>query len=655
MTNKNIEYISEKQVSLFNDIYHNDCIQINSKEMKNENRYNYKFSNDDHTIELNNTNVIEKIYLPDITHNMFITFSDRGRFGNYIYGAIFATMSLLELEHKFTNKPYTEIVDNLKNNKLSSKLYSRFNCMYVNDEYSKIFDKYYFKSHGIDSFKYFNCHHFVDATFDNLICEKNVDIIISNSYNNDKIYVINNKLYFYIEFLGNINTSNNSNQNQNDFTYGELVELDIISDFLEYKKFNITYINDKRSTNKLVNMLTNLDKYEHNLIIEELNNELKKCFIENNKIILYVASSGTIYKNFVEHYYFPNYGNKDLIKSIKNIIFEDDNNEIKNIYESYLNIFSDKLNEKVFIVAHFRGGDYESDTDYNFLVLHPIYYINALDKIMKQLKKEENDIILLCCFHPNDIIFNAYIGSIKYKYPKITINTEETVTNNFPKSKSIFKSESKHILFMSMFKYIIASNSSYSLIACKFNLNENKIIIGDLNCYGISRETLNDFIDYKIINNCGMNNKQTRLNFAVCYILYYYIYENNKTNIKINENIKLTEDIVTKTNVLCYNIGNCNKYNINNNIKNEVLLYLEKYSNYDIVLELKKINKFAEIVTYIDNTHIAFQLNNEIFKIEILFDKQYYYKFTKTPQIIQNAGYKYNKYITKIKNLTNYT
>lgn len=674
---------TNKSIELFNSQLCNDKAICKKENKNHSNTYNYICNNN---ILFKNANVDEQIYLPNISHNMFISMNNQGRFGNYIYGALYAIMALLEFEKYFTNnKNYDNIVDDLKHNKLKSKLYSPYICRVISDSSAYVNDKYYFLKNGVDAFKYFTCHHINLTT---LICNKDIDIECGD---NNKIYMINGIIYFFfnINDIINIQIIKNSNDyfyfynNQTYATIDNLIDninniYDIKNIIKNIKIINLNYKNKEIYNNKdaFINIILdikekhnkfNIDDSNYNILLNNykmcLINELKKCFLETgqNKIICYNTHNLSYDYQLISN---PAHNNFLLLKAIKDVLFEDNENIVQNIYNNIINVNTNiyNLKNKNFAIVHFRGGDFEMGRNDIFFVLKPQYYIDAIARFIFDNKFNEINIVLLCCFQQKDFIFNAYINIIKYNFPNIIVLLEDDLINIDPNCKVIFSNETKHILFMSLFKNMISSNSTYSQLACKININNDKYIIGSLACY--------NRLNNNMIKYCGMslnthtinidnNIHYTGIKWHALYIMYYLIYDQykNQPNIHIytNDNTNIFNTMKNICEEFCDFLfdGKQNKNLTKNPIK-----------KMDIITQ---INNFSKTVVYINNEKnnhfIYIIINNKKYKISL--DKNlthlsdYYYPTNHTIELIidndqnltKSGGniYKYMKYKLKIK------
>ncbi len=537
-----------RKIVLFNCYNCYNCYIEECKEHGDNNANIYNYTCGDNII-YPNTSIKENIYLPNVKKNMFINFGNKGRYGNYIYTTIYLVACLLEIENIYSGKSYDDIVREIKENILSSKLYSVNNCKVIIDEQSGVPDKYYFDSKGISSFKYFDCHHFSKnnmefgdtPTLD--ICEKDIDIII---YLNEKvkIYVLNDVLYFVVHCIYIVDFDE-QNVGKFDNVREKLLNL---FDFGE-KPLNFTIKNDRSMINNpyiqyILQENTIIDK---NHARELLNFEIEKCFnvVNSNKMIVYITELG----GFSFHDYQLDKTKIELVKAVKEIILEDENKKIATIYEEYQRKYIDKI----LVVAHFRGGDFEStQITMNWKVLKPCYYIKMISSLLQRLNTDGSNILLLCCFHPNDNIFYAYSNIIKYNFPNINIKLEREFIDEFPESKFIFMDEPKHILFMSLFRNMIKSNSTYANFVELMNLNIDQNIFGGLICYGSGIQK-----EY-----CGMG-----IGWKNIYDIFYCIFK------KIENASERDIDTISGTYILSRDDFNCSKENINVEFYKHVIFY----------------------------------------------------------------------------------
>lgn len=671
MTDKTIKIFNCENTNSNCNIY-KTCNNGNSKCTK----YNYNCLNNQYEGEIS-----ESINLKNVNQNMFINMYNRGRFGNYIYGAIFTIMALIQLEI-FSGKKINDMEKLLKNDRSNSKLYSIYNCMLHNNKQSHITDKYYFLKNGVNAFKYFNCNHFnfeVDVDTNKiytskLICNNNVDILLK--YQNDfninyqkitsaeYIYIIDNVMYICINLYGLIN----------------IEERDI---FLSTTS-NIETIRLQANFNDIINKLkkifssqctikinkTNLDSNSISTKITFIQSQieyiLKQCFIGSSdyKFIAYLDDRilDDKIKTLEESYYiipeshqlYNLYLNIDnnYRRTIKNILFDDVNNNVQNIY----NLYASKNKNTNLVIAHFRGGDFEKYENDAFKVLTPQYYIDAINKIITQFNKQE--IKVLCSYHPSDVIFQGYVNILKYKFNNyIKIITENDFISEFENSNDIFMNETYHVLFMSLFPNMILSNSTYSHVSADMNINIDKFIIGNNKlCYGIQN------IESDI--QCGMNGIY---DWDDMYLIFYRIYkskdlENNNQKIYFGTNINNSinkfniNDFIDKSNIDKNDLFEFSTHVIDMK-KNFISLLI---NNTNIIITCGQEDIFADMPSNIQQKSISAQpqkprmpFNFGSKKMEKLIGYKLYYEI-KSNLIggnIQNKILKYKNKILQINNI----
>ena len=483
--------------------------------------------------------------------------------------------------------------------------------MIKNDQQSEVKDKYYYLKSGVDAFKYFDCYHFNE---DKLICENNVDLILEYEfrvrvYINDGIYIcfnllklmnVDHKYYDYDDIK-----TKNTRYPCNFVNIMEKLQSILSTDPI--KVFNLKNISD-------INKLEKIDHIKRNNV-----NILKDCFVEGrqSKIIAYLSErpdgpKRTLYES-VSMYERALNVNISHQKTIKNVLFEDTNQKVQNIY----NLYKSKNIDTILAIAHFRGGDFERlSTDW--YVLTPQYYIDAVNILIKKVGVDKK-IKILCSYHPSDVMFGGYVNIIKHNFSSIDVITENDFIGEYPDAKYIFMNETKHILFMSMFPNMILSNSTYAQIASDVNINLDKILIGTSKiCYGSNQS-------YKY---CGMTDMYT---WDVTYIVFYQIYGMIKSG----------------------NIVYGKKYDFSTDFVNDFAI---------IPVHSKDIDEFATHITNMGKNFITLLINSK--KINIQFEYAYttsttsnrkYYIVKEQVLTGGNIQHKILKYKQKLLFLTNIT
>jgi hypothetical protein len=477
----------EKEIDLFNCGIDGTIISECSTWQKNSTypyKYGYNYKCGTNKLEQKFGYIMnENIYLKKMTHNMFINNYSVGRYGNYIYGAIFMVFILLICEEFFMQKNYEETVEQIKLNRATqnSKLYSKHNCKIIDDYQSKTEDTYQFKRSGIESFKYFDCHHFNSGRIiDLFICIKDVDFHVdfydklTGTKKDFILYVIDEDVYLVTEGLI--------------FVEGKFIMETInenIIDLIANSRIRVTIKQTKIYSDIFINLILEKNSNQEKQLEREIvANEIRKIYL--NKRFICIISLLQFHPK--THYYIFGLITKDsrLIDSMKKIIFEDTNNHINTLYQSIQN----KYRDKKLIVSHFRGGDFELYENHRFYVLKPIYYTELLEEFFNNINdpmnpRDPQEYLLLCTFHPNDYIFYIYMNIIKNKFPSLTIIDEDEIIKDFPNSRFIFSMESKHVYFMSLFDTIITSNSTYSMLSSQINTKSTHITLTrGLKCYG---------------------------------------------------------------------------------------------------------------------------------------------------------------------------
>ena len=115
---------------------------------------------------------------------------------------------------------------------------------------------------------------------------------------------------------------------------------------------------------------------------------------------------------------------------------------------------------------------------------------------------------------------------MKLKYPKLTIILETNLDESF---KYIFNDEANHIAFMSLFQYMILSNSTYSHFSADMNVTENQLIIPN------ALYTRDDTASYQTRTMSFLN---TINNIKITWNISFYAYYLASAHIGCNVRIK---------------------------------------------------------------------------------------------------------------------
>jgi len=140
--------------------------------------------------------------------------------------------------------------------------------------------------------------------------------------------------------------------------------------------------------------------------------------------------------------------------------------EASNQFEKFINIEAmTTISNR--IMLHFRLGDYKN-LQHTHMILPCNYYRNAIQHILDTIDENE-PINVVYVFQKNDqeIVEKYYIKRLSSWFPQCTwtsIYTETTL------------SDEQQLLYMSLSKYIVIANSSFSLWAAYLNRNKNPCI-----------------------------------------------------------------------------------------------------------------------------------------------------------------------------------
>jgi hypothetical protein len=643
-----------------------------------------------------------EFYTSDIKYNVFFNVENVGRFGNYIYGAIETVILLFAFEYILGGKSPNDVVNNIKNKRSISKLYSTWNCRLVPETDTE--DKYYYLTKKTGAFRYFNCCPNVFAEQKNSrfiranLNDHDIKIRFDKYVSNYQICIKNGIIYFVVSNF--IISSYGADDRDYHQMFSEIFN-SFITKIVEHYERNIenvivTYENEnikksiENNTYKIPELFKkyiNKEGIEHNEHKKLLTNELKKCFDNTtlNKIIIVLGQSFK-YGQFLYSEQLiersnsvPNFEREknyvELTKSIKNILFD-----VPQYVNDLYNNFIEKYNNKKIIGIHFRGGDFESPQyDYGFRVLKPQDYIDRIQKLLDEISCKTEDALAVCFFHPNDEIFYSYIGIIKNKFKNMMVLTENDILNSYDydsdnsiekekykmKFSSIFSDETKHVYFMSLFKYFICSNSTYTKIAAEMNVNLDKNIKYNFDCY-INKNMDSQFCS--ISHRC----ETYTIHWGVLNYIHFYIYKQYILNDNITVKSISLKDIYDdiKTNgrkIMKQNNGISFANNVINfdSKKLEIpnLTPLPKYECYNVskiinndkiyTIEFKEefTDKFISSPPFIDfdylNDSNLTKLEKIILNLEI--------KVSNNGEINMNGGYyiykyqKYNKKLMKYK------
>jgi hypothetical protein len=563
-----------------------------------------------------NTSIEETIDIKTIEKNMFINFERKGRFGNFMASNISLLLLYYLYEKKFKLINYNDTTNNIKKYK---NIYYPYKCQILNDQESKENDIYKFNKNGLTVFKYFSCHHFNSTYIINL---EDFDYILTLSSSkrvlllpseNIVLYIKDNNIYSTIKYdCGYL-----FDCIENNLSFNDIINSDIK---LKHIQINNIYINDYSNILNNINELLHIDIKNIQFIIKNIGGYLKltthddsikihnnsiiiktsiiekiiETIYNNNKLIIYIPDNNNLnipYKYSICYNHYQSYYKKtdtqilNLINEIKNILHPEQKS-ILNYYNILLNFCNQ--NSRKLVLMHMRAGDFENYDNINtFKILTPNYYITQIEKLLKDFKQTE--LCIFCAFHPNDLLFYAYINYFKFKYPNIKfINENELDRDDI---KSILLDEGTHTFFLSLFQYVIPSNSTYIEYSIAINTNN------PLNIY---YDNLNSNLNQNHNNNC-MNDDikicYAKTNIKInnfCGMNYYY--NNKKNNIHWSDILKLYTFILYN-----YNIFKLQKdIQINNIISNsEYKSFNYKYIFYELVKN----------VIYYDNNSIKFKDN----------------------------------------------
>ena len=584
-----------------------------------------------------------------LTKNMFINYYNRGRYGNYVYGIYYTIRYLLSIEHALTRMPMIDITKKISEQNGFSKLYSVQNCKRVDDIESGVTDKYNFlnKKKKSSSFNHFICHHFAEDT-DFLLSK--CTLLFTNA--NFKVYFFNNNLIFYL------------NEDMLYTIYQALCMRDE-SDIIELLLSNIwgstqcTYEGNVDFSNKAIleimndaKRITELKKHDtfDNTIKDtfrtKLLNELNNCFgkKQSNFIICTIKA--------YSHLQIPHYSwgiiKKDSINMrscIKSLIFPE-LSVIKKLYTQYCDTHNKE--DYILAVVHFRGGDFERFNNKKHKLIKPCVYLENLRELYSKINGKK--IKLLCCFNSNDIIFYAYINIMQHVYPELEIIHETDLGDLF---MPIFNEDANHIAFMSLFQYMILSNSTYSHFSADMNITNDSLIIRN-DIYNIRQVTS--------LKTHNMSLSHSRffidITWNISFYAYYLAYNNIGAIIRITDNTNPNYMLITvDTQLINENFiifdNKLDDPETVDSFKARIAQFKLITTYNDIInTEKKELRKFAESIIELNENSVIFKKNSILYKYTLI---ETYNGFLLQEHVISNIHFvKYHKYKTKYNQIKNF-
>ena len=222
---------------------------------------------------------------------------------------------------------------------------------------------------------------------------------------------------------------------------------------LEFKDDKLSPLDNKSLRNTYWN---NLFKNIYNKTIKNINGHIyqynEPCFEYKQLPSIPDKSKNYMFFGYFQSYkYFQN----NLDKILDLLKLNDIKDKYKNNYD-YENIVS----------LHFRIGDY-----INLQAHHPVlsidYYINSLDKLIKDTDKNNWDILYFYEQSDKDMI-DKNINILKEKYDKLKFISIDHKLDDW-----------EHMICMSLCKHNIIANSTFSWWGAYLNGNDNRVYYPD--------------------------------------------------------------------------------------------------------------------------------------------------------------------------------
>lgn len=251
----------------------------------------------------------------------------------------------------------------------------------------------------------------------------------------------------------------------------------VIAYSMRYKIPFIFEYADITTIKKQTKRITYWNTMLQDIKIFTIQKELNECIQYNEKNFLYenIPNITNENSNIELRGYFQSY--KYIEDYYEQIIELINLRELQTtIKQKYINYFE---NDKIIISMHFRMGDYKNKQEY-----HPIikieYYVNALKKMIQELKNLEQINILYFCEKEDSKIVDNNIEQIK----KIVENriSYTKINDDIP--------DWEQLILMSCCDNNIIANSTFSWWGAYFNNNKNKIVCYSNEWFGSALKNL---------------------------------------------------------------------------------------------------------------------------------------------------------------------
>lgn len=160
--------------------------------------------------------------------------------------------------------------------------------------------------------------------------------------------------------------------------------------------------------------------------------------------------------------YFQSYKYFDFYSSVIYRLLKIDNYKIQ-----LTNKYSTLVNDDIPISIHFRIGDYKKLPDH-YIILKETYYRTALNYLLEktQLDKKKNRKVLYFCEDEDIEDVENIINILKLDFPIVIFERADPTLEDW-----------EQLILMSLCRYNIIANSTFSWWAAYLNTRKNKIVV----------------------------------------------------------------------------------------------------------------------------------------------------------------------------------